>query len=595
MTEDRVPSFLSLGHFVRWGIPIGLAAGAAVDFLVGGTISALLGTPVAASITISFTMDQIRFIRLEGVKHFKLHWLRSLMTVLVLVLVEERVRELFLVESFETIRAPGYHVAFYLLSLGIYASRLRKFSEWRAALELRPAQTAVTGFATLILVGAVLLSLPVMTESDRGISFIDALFMSTSAVCVTGLVTVDPGMTFSLPGEIVLMILIQVGGLGIVTLGALLPFLAARRMQLRHELALKETLDLPGIGSLGGVLKSIVIVTFCVEALGALGLYAAWRGSLGDARGLYLAVFHSISAFNNAGFALFPDSLMSFVGSPVVNLVVPGLIIVGGLGFPVWLGVAHWIGWPPRLPPWLRFGGGERNSRGFWAPRGPRPVTSLHLRLVLWTSAVLIALGMVLFLGLEWNHSLAPLSFGQKLWASWFQSVTPRTAGFNTVDFSQISSAAALLVMLFMFVGGSPGGTAGGIKTTTAAVMWMTFSTTMFQRRSAVAFRRTVSPEVIAKATALVFASFGIVIVLGGLVMMVESHPFNAVLFEIVSAFGTVGLSLGITPLLTPLGKILIAVMMFVGRLGPLTLAFALAKPKERGSIEYPEGRLIIG
>lgn len=561
---------------MAWLLGAGLALGAVLDFTFDHLLTRGAATILALAMAVLVARDFIRRARPEGWVFVRRRWVDSVLTLLFLLLVEERIRSLLLAGPTGEGVFRGHVEAYYVVGALKCLSRTTFFFEWRHALRLRPAQSAVVGFALAIALGAILLTLPAVSRGGVGVSLLNALFMSTSAVCVTGLVVVDPISTFNPAGQLLLLALIQIGGLGITTLGVLLPFLAARRVQLKDELAIKDSLGLEAAGSLRRLLWTVLLVTFATEAIGAAFLYPVFREEASPLSAAFRALFHSVSAFNNAGFALYPDSLVRYAGDPVVNLTIPALVIMGGLGFPVWMELGRRLKW-----------GGRRSPD--WRP------PTLHLRLVLATSGALVAASAILFLVLEWGHSMSGLSFLDKLWASWFQAVTPRTAGFNTVDFTRLGDATVLLFILLMFVGGSPGGTAGGVKTTTAAVMILTLRAAMRQRSDVSAFGRSVPPEMIRRSLALVFTSAAVILTLAGLLLLTESAPFRDVLFETVSAFGTVGLSLGLTPSLTAAGKLIVTLGMFIGRLGPLTVAFALAQGARKGKVEYPEGRVIIG
>jgi len=460
-----------------------------------------------------------------------------------------------------------------------------------------PSRLIVVSFGGAILVGTVLLTFPVASAGPEAISPLDALFTATSATCVTGLVVLDTPVDFSPFGQAVILGLIQVGGLGIMTLSTFATVMLGGSLGLRGEQALGEMLDLQTAPSAYRLTRFIVLSTLAVEAVGAVGLagcFAAAGAPVGDA--IWRGVFHSVSAFCNAGFALQSDSIVMFREAPLPLLLHAALIVLGGLGFVVLAGV------------WTRFGTrvasrlGERVGRRVgW--RTGRPVRrsrstplSVQARTVLVASGVLLVAGTVLFAACEWRRSLAGLSVGDRLVNALFQSVTLRTAGFNSVDFGGLGAATVLFMMLFMFIGASPGSTGGGIKTTTAVVLLAAIRSTTRRGESTTLSRREVPRDIVYRSLAIVVISVAVVVMGLFLLLLFEDQPFLDLLFEAVSAFGTVGLSLGATPALGPAGKLTIIAVMFIGRIGPLTLALLLGTGAERRvRFRYPETRLMVG
>ena len=438
-----------------------------------------------------------------------------------------------------------------------------------ARLELNPAQTIVAGFAAIILSGAILLSLPVAASDGTPTPFLTALFTATSATCVTGLVVVDTATHYSLFGQLVIMVLIQLGGLGYMTAATMMAMIVGRRIGLRERLILQEAYNLYTVGGVVRFTRDIALLTVAIEATGTLLLTLRWLPDFGPVRALYLGIFHSISAFNNAGFDLMGNfrSLTAYVGDPVVTLVVAGLIIVGGLGFTVLIDLKT----PRRL--------------------------SLHARVVLTTTAALIGLGTTLILLLEFTNraTLGPLSAGQRMLAAFFQSVTPRTAGFNTVNIGALRDPTLMLLIALMFIGASPGGTGGGIKTTTFVAPMAVIISMLRGRPDPELFRRRLPPVVIYKAVTIALLAVAFVVTMATLLSLVERVEFIAALFEVVSAFGTVGLSTGITPHLSAAGRVLIMATIFTGRVGLLTVAFALTRRQQPADVRYPEERLYVG
>ena len=443
-------------------------------------------------------------------------------------------------------------------------------SLWRHLTD-SPAQLLVLSFAGVILLGTLLLTLPLATTGDSGLPTVDALFTATSATCVTGLIVVDTGTAFSLFGQLVVLVLIQIGGLGIMTISIFAALALGRRVGLRSEFAVGEMIGEERNRMVRRLVYFIVLVTLAIEAAGAAALaygFAFWRG-YGGTKALYYGIFHSISAFCNAGFALFPDSFVGFRRIPFFPLVISALITLGGLGF----GVLYTLF---RLP-------GSRR-----AGLGP------HVKLVLLTSAALTFGGMLFFLSVERSHSLAGMSARDCLVNAWFQSVTARTAGFNTVDLTQFAPASTLVMHLLMFVGAAPGSTGGGVKVTTFVVLVLLLRSVLEGREQVTAFGRRIEDETVRRATALVCLSGIAVVVVATILLASQSIPPAETLFETVSAFGTVGLSLGATGKLDGLGRVVVAVLMFVGRVGPLTL-LVMMRPRRRTRIDYPAARVMVG
>ncbi|PTX53713.1 trk system potassium uptake protein TrkH [Melghirimyces profundicolus] len=442
-------------------------------------------------------------------------------------------------------------------------------------LRLTPPRILVLGFALTILIGAVLLSLPIVVEGKEPIPFLDALFTATSAVCVTGLVVHDTANTFSTFGEVVIMLLIQVGGLGFMGFATLFALLLGKRVGVKERLILREAYHQDRVGGVVQLVKYIVVIFGVFEGLGALILATRFIPLFGWKKGIYFSVFHSISAFNNAGFDLngaFGDysSLTPFVNDPVISLTIPALFIIGGLGFVVIVELFQYR-WTRRI--------------------------SLHTKLVLLTTGILVAAGSFGILLIEWGNprTLGGLSFRDTVVAAFFQGVTPRTAGFNTLDLAGMYPATQFLIILLMFVGASPGSTGGGIKTTTFITMLLAVWSMIRGQDDVVSFRRTIPHHQVYRALTVTVLSMTLVIIVTMLLTITESSDVFHVFFESVSAFGTVGLSLGVTPDLSPPGRILVLITMFIGRLGPMTVAYAVAKGMIKPPIRHPEEKPLIG
>ena len=460
--------------------------------------------------------------------------------------------------------------------------RTRAAARLVSQLWLHPARMLVITFALAILMGAALLLTPWASKGEP-LGPVDAVFTATSAVCVTGLVVVHTGQHFTRFGQCVILVLIQLGALGLMTFSVSVALVLGRGLSKSHAFVMQNVLDQDSIAEVLALIRFIAVATFAVEAVGAVALFACIAGHEGltlatlPAR-LFEAVFHSISAFCNAGFSIFTDSLVPYRDSAWTNLVFCALIILGGLGFPV-------------LRDLLFLGTRRRLDAG--RPPGLRTQT----KVVLATSAALIVVGAVVFYLVEARNpsTLADPRAGPALLPCLFQSVTARTAGFNTVNIARVGHAGLLLLMLLMYIGASPGSTGGGVKTTTIAVVWATARSALRGRRRAELFRRTLPPDVVRRALALVALSVLLLATAGIALMAVETQPFEDLAFEAVSAFGTVGLSAGATARLTQAGRLIITVLMFVGRLGPLTLALSLVGEVRPGAYAYPEERLMIG
>jgi trk system potassium uptake protein len=445
--------------------------------------------------------------------------------------------------------------------------------------ELSPAQLLSLHIAGLITVGGIVLSLPISAAPGRVVSVLNAFFTSTSAVCVTGLIVIDVPKDLSLFGQVVLMLLIQAGGLGYMTISSLIMVAFGHRMSVHERMTLADALNVSSMEGLLRFTSMVALLTFAFEGTGALLMGLRFARDVGWAKGMWFGLFHSVSAFNNAGFALFSDNLMGYRGDLTINLVITTLIICGGLGFFVLAGLLQ--------------------LRARTAVR-----MSVHTRLVLAVTAFLVAGGTIFILGLEWTNpkTLGPLGVGEKVLAAYFQAVTPRTAGFNTISIGDMTVPALFLTVLLMFIGASPGGTGGGVKTTTFGVIVASVWATVRGERDTTVFRRRLAQDLISRAFALaLLAAFGLVIVTG-LLLAVEHRDMLPTLYEATSAFGTVGLSMGfpggvlsLSGLFGVGGKLLVMFLMFMGRVGPLTLATALAGRAATARVRYPEGKVLIG
>ncbi|HYF84641.1 MAG TPA: TrkH family potassium uptake protein [Clostridia bacterium] len=443
--------------------------------------------------------------------------------------------------------------------------------------KINQTQAIVIGFAAIIVVGSILLNLPISSKDGHSIGFINALFTATSAVCVTGLVVVDTYIHWSVFGQIVILTLIQVGGLGFMTLATLFSLVIGRRISFKERLLIAESLNQNSPQGMVKLIKDILLGTLIFEGLGAIILSIRFVGQFGLKNGIYRGIFHSISAFCNAGFDLMGDygqfsSLTSYVEDPMVNITIMSLIIIGGLGFAVWEDVYK--------------------TRNFYGLR-------LHTKLVLVVTAILLIFGFIFFLAMEYSNAktLQPLSFKGKILASMFQSVSPRTAGFNTLSLPDLTNASKLMTIVLMFIGGSPGSTAGGIKTATAGVLLFSVISVLRGRREVNIFRKRVEIDIILRSLAVFVLGLVVVISTTLVLSISEKATLTEYLFEATSAFGTVGLSLGITPILSSVGKAALIITMFLGRVGVLTMVMAVTVRMQKSEVrlKYPEAKVMVG
>lgn len=440
-------------------------------------------------------------------------------------------------------------------------------------IRLHPAQTVVLGFASAILVGTGLLSLPIATVTGRSAPFVDALFTSTSAVCVTGLIVVDTPTYWSSFGQVVILLLIQLGGLGIMIFASLIGLLLARKLSVRSRLNTAAEAKSVGYDDVRGLVRGIVLISLVIEAATFLFLFLRFLFGYGYGVGeaAWHAVFHAVSSFNNAGFALYSDNLIGFVSDPFICLPIAAAVILGGLGFPVIMQLRK-----------------EFRRPLHW---------SMNTRIVLWGTVVLLVLGTVYLTLTEWDNpeTLGALDPGARVLAGFFQSVQARTAGFNSIDTAAMRPESWLGTDVLMFIGAGPAGTAGGIKVTTFAVLFFIIMTELRGEGAVNIFGKRLSRAV--HRQAITVALIAVAAVMGGTValMIITGIDLDRILFEAVSAFGTVGLSTGITFDLPDAAKLVLIALMFLGRLGPLTLGSAIALRERRILYEYPKERPAIG
>lgn len=444
--------------------------------------------------------------------------------------------------------------------------------------QFSPAQLLAVSIAGLIAAGTLLLWLPASSARQQ-LSLVDALFTSTSAVCVTGLIVVDTPADLSVFGQAVVLLLIQAGGLGYMAITTVVAVAIGRQLSVHERLTLQEALNVQTMEGLIRFVLSVFKLTVVFELIGGLLLTARWMEEMGVGRALYYGLFHSVSAFNNAGFALFSDSLIGYRSDWFVNAVIVALVVSGGVGFIV------------------------LTELGAWRRKSGRRL-SLHTKLVLTMTVLLFATATVLVLVLERNNpgTLGALGPGEMLLAAAFQAITPRTAGFNTLDIGALTPASQFLTMVLMFIGAAPGGTGGGIKVTTFAITVAALWATVRGMEEPAIFKRRLAPALVGRAFFISLIAFLALNGVAALLLITEERQLLPTLFETTSAFGTVGLSMGeggapvsLAGHFSDVGKLLIATMMFMGRIGPLTLAVAVARRGSPARLRYPEGKILVG
>ncbi|AFS77926.1 Ktr system potassium uptake protein B [Gottschalkia acidurici 9a] len=439
----------------------------------------------------------------------------------------------------------------------------------------KPALVLSLGIAAIMLIGAILLNLPISSNNGQSIGFLNALLTATSAVSVTGLVVVNTAEHWTIFGKVVIILLIQAGGLGFMTLATLVALITGKRIGLKERLIMQEQLNQDSLSGIVKLTRFAILATLAIEGIGALLLSTRLIPIYGPIKGIGYSVFHAISAFCNAGFDLFGDSLVPFVGDTVMNLTIGGLIILGGLGYTVYIDIKQ---------------------------RKSYRMLSLHSKIVLIVSALLIVVGGVVIFISEHNNpnTMGNLTLYEKVLASFFQSVVARTAGFYSIDLNGMVNSSVFFLIILMFIGGSPGSTAGGIKTTTFATIVLTLISVIRGKEDVEVFKKRIPQWHISKAFILLSAGLTLVLVVAFLLTMTEpTKPFIDLLFETMSAFATVGSTRNITPELSDMGKLLITFTMYSGKVGFLTLALALTNrgkgTPNKKNYKYPEGKIIIG
>lgn len=445
--------------------------------------------------------------------------------------------------------------------------------------KISPTQMMVLGFASIICMGAILLNLPIASQSGESIGLLDAFFTATSAVCVTGLIVVDTATHWTVFGQLVIIILIQIGGIGFMTVATMFALIARKKINLKERLLIQESFNQFNLSGLVKLTKHVFLITLTIEIVGAMTLMIEFVPRLGLIKGIWYSLFHSISAFCNAGFDLMGavsgpfTSLTSFVGNPIVMITISLLIVLGGLGFPVILDIMK----------------NRKYSK-----------LNVNSKVVLSTTMILIIMGTITIFVLEFNNAntVKSLGFGTKVLASIFQSITARTAGFNSIDLAVMHEAGIFIIIMLMFIGASPASTGGGVKTSTLATIVLYIKSFIMNKDDVDVFERRIETGTIRKA--ITIFSVGIVIVTVGTLMLLVIQPkftFIESMFEIVSAFTTAGLSIGGSPNLNIAGKMLIIMYMFLGRVGSLTvfMAFISRKKSKNYNIRYPEGKVLVG
>ncbi|WP_346935044.1 TrkH family potassium uptake protein [Clostridium sp.] len=439
--------------------------------------------------------------------------------------------------------------------------------------KLSEVQVLALGFFIVIFIGGTILSLPISSASGEATNFLDSLFTATSATCVTGLVTVDTGTHWNLFGQTIIMILIEIGGLGFMSFATFISVLIGRRITLKSRLLMQEAMNTFNIQGLVKMLKKVMLFTFIIQFIGALILSTQLIPEFGVARGLYISIFSSISTFCNAGFDLFGNfnSYTGYYDNSIILLTVSALIAIGGLGFIVLLDLYNY-----------------RNTKKL----------SLHSKLVLLITAILIVGGTIVMFILEYNNpnTIGNMNFKDKIVNSIVASISPRTAGINSVPIDKMTTTSKFVTVILMFIGGSPGSTAGGLKTSTLGIILCTAISVIRGKENADIFGRTIPRGLQLKAITLLIIGMGLVMTVTMMLTIAEpNEAFLDVLYEATSAFGTVGLTTGVTQRLSEPGKIIIITLMYLGRVGPLTVVMAIVSRKKGANYKYPEGKILIG
>jgi len=461
-------------------------------------------------------------------------------------------------------------------------SRVKRLNAYVKSVSNHPAQTIAFSFIIVILLGTIFLMLSISTADNSRLGFVNSLFTATSAVCVTGLIVVDTATKFSLFGKIVILILIQIGGLGIMILSYFGAFVIGKRISIEEKLALSYLLNEQDMQKISTSILKIIFITFGIELVGALILFGNFNDLYGDSlQAIFYSVFHAVSAFCNAGFALFSNNLESFKSDIGLNFTIAGLIITGGISFSVIFNLIENF---------------KTNvETNIFSRRIRKSRLTLNTKVVVIMTVILIFSGMLLVYGIEHKGNLVQHDIKTQYLAAFFQSVTLRTAGFNTINFATLRMPTLLIMVMFMFIGGASGSTAGGVKVNTVFVIFAYLKSVLYSRKETTMLNNFLSKSIINKAFLIVILASGVIFIGAFTLSLLEPFPFEYILFEVVSAFGTVGLSTGITGSLCTLSKITIIILMFIGRLGPMTLIIALSQNPGQVRVKYPEGNILIG
>lgn len=440
------------------------------------------------------------------------------------------------------------------------------------------ARTICQGFIIVITIGSILLMLPISMSNGNWNHPVTALFTATSAVCVTGLSVVNVGEYYSFWGQFFLLLLVQIGAFGYMTATTILLLLLGRKFSLKEKVALQQSLEQVGLAGVEGLIKSILATTILFEFTGVLLLLLVFVPIYGFQEGFWHSIFHSVNAFNNAGFSLYSDGFVQYVKSPLLNFVITGLIIFGGLGYQVIMEMFLWL-------------------KKRWQRKPACYTFSLHFKVVTNTTIFLLIVGLIAFFIAEFNNpnTLENLNLGEKLIAAWFQSVTTRTAGFNTIDIGNLTNAGLCITVVLMFIGASPGSTGGGIKTTTFRILFNSTKAALQGRDEVLCYQRKIPTVVIIKAIGIVFASTLLVAVATTIIVFTDQQlELIQILFEVVSAFATVGLSQGFTSSFTIPGQLVLIVIMYIGRVSVLLLVSTVFGEHKPSAVEYPEENLFV-
>lgn len=441
----------------------------------------------------------------------------------------------------------------------------------KTKIKLKGVQILALSFIGVISIGSILLSLPISSKNGEVTNFLDAIFVATSATCITGLTTVNTAEHWSTFGQLIIMLLIEIGALGFISFAVLFSIVIGKKITLRERLIIQEALNTFSIQGLVKLVRYIIGFSLLVQFFGALLLSTQFVPEYGIKTGLYYSVFHSISSFGNAGFDLFGDSLIRYNSNVVVITVISIISIIAGLGFTVWNEIYEF-----------------KNNKKL----------SVHSKIVIITTVILIFGGAFFIFLFEYNNqgTFGNMTLQDKILNSFFASVTPRTVGFLSVNIVNMTTASKFLIILLMFIGGSPGSTAGGIKTVTFAILFLTIRSVIKGREDTEAFGRKFSKELIYKAVTLIFLGVSLLIIVTMILCLTEKGvPFSTLLYETTAALGTAGLTLDLTPNLSNIGKILIMALMYIGRVGPLTVLLALRKNDKKRGYKYPEAKILIG